>query len=80
MASLRYFVTRFSDDEDEFLAYGYIKDNRPVYRVNERELTLINGGKMRFPSCLKFLPYAEVEEMERMTKADFEAKYSVIES
>ena len=57
--------------DDGFLAFGEDPDNLPVYEVVgsvKRPTTLVNT-ELRFPACLRFMPYAEpVLDLTRITK------------
>ena len=57
---MAYWLTQFTDGDESFVAYGPDPDDMPVYEV-------LDEGHVwtpkRFPSCLKFMQYADVGEV-----------------
>ena len=74
MASERkvWFVA-FRDGDDSFIAYGRDLTHLPVFEVGEESHR--RTASMRFPSCTKFMPYADVSEPARMTLAQIRKRY-----
>ena len=66
------YVARFSDGPDRYVAYGQDKDYLPVFHVRSGAHV---KTMMRYPSCLKFLTYATVRALRRMTSAEIKQLY-----
>ncbi|MCY4421957.1 MAG: hypothetical protein OXC06_02685 [Acidimicrobiaceae bacterium] len=59
-------------DDDAFLAFGEDPQDLPVYRVtgSVKRPTSLSHTRLRFPGCLRFMPYAEpVLDLKRISKA-----------
>ena len=58
--------------DDAFLAFGEDPQDLPAYRVTgavKSPVSLVSTP-LRFPSCLRFMPYAEpVLDLKRISKA-----------
>ena len=67
---------RFRDGNNFFIAYGPDKWMMPVYRpgggVYHRRTV-----SMRFPSCMKFMPYATGGDISRVTRARIRRHYGL---
>lgn len=66
--------TEFQDADKVFVACGTEQDDRPVFRLND-------DGKyeerplMRYPGCLKFMPYATVYKDVLLSRKKANARY-----
>lgn len=50
---------RFKNGDQEFLAIGENRDLMEVYRLESGRVV---RTRTSFPNCLKFMPYAEIDE------------------
>ena len=65
---------RWKNGDDSLAAIGVRNDRMPVYRENGARL---RRTKMSFPSCLRFMPYAEiVEDWHRVSRRETQARIS----
>ena len=68
----RDYVARFFDGRERYVAYGHDKDYLPVFHVRSGDHV---ATPMRYPSCLKFMPFATVRAMRRMRREDVHRLY-----
>lgn len=70
------FTVTYGDDGDAeiILSFGGEDDDTPVFRVR-RTGHHTQTVSMRFPSCLKFMPYAVVGEMVRVSRKFIEDNF-----
>ena len=66
------YVARFFDGPTWYVAYGQDKEYLPVFHVRSGDHV---KTMMRYPSCLKFMPFATVRTMRRMTRAEIHRLY-----
>ena len=64
------------DDTDKFVAIGRDMDRMRVYRWTG---FMLSETQMRFPGCLRFMPYAEDKGAARMTLDQVRDKYGPME-
>ncbi len=50
---------KFNNGDQEFVAIGDNRNDMDVYRIAANEAVKTN---ISFPNCLKFMPYAEIDE------------------
>ena len=67
------FVNGEGDEADRFVAYGRDELQMPVYTVGEG--VHYETVSMNFPSCLKFMPDADVGEMRDVSAAFIRRRY-----
>ena len=61
-------------DADRYIAYGEDRDSMPVYLLSysgSKHYTT----KLRFPSALKFFPYADGSEIQRVDREVIAERY-----
>lgn len=71
----KYYVQPFREGTVRYVAYGANPYKLPVYERTPKDKRHYMALSMSFPSCLHFLPEAELAEEERLTKAEIVAKY-----
>ena len=62
-----YWLTRFKDGPETYIAYGSDPDRLPVFHVRSDSHV---RTMMFFPGCLRFIPYADVGELGQMEAED----------
>ena len=70
-------MVEFRDGGQLYEAHGRDRDSMPVFAV-------LYGGrfrtKMRFPSCLSFMTYADVGDMKRVDSKAIERRFGPVAS
>ena len=67
------YVARFFDGTAKrYVAYGRDKMYLPVFAIRSGDHV---KTRMRYPSCLRFLPYATVRPMLRMDSKEIARRY-----
>ena len=71
----RVWLVEFQDNDCKYMAYGRNKYSMPVsaVRVSTRTRT-----RMRFPSCLKFLTFANVGGLRRVEREEIGEIYGPV--
>ena len=65
----------FEDDENQYIAAGFDPLGLPVYEITgERRL---EKTRMLYPSCLKFLPGADVGKPSTATREEWRARFDL---
>ena len=64
----------FCNSDDVFVACGTDEDDRPFFHLNEDGKYKVRP-LMRYPECLKFMPYATVGRDTRLTQAEISSKF-----
>ena len=65
----RVWLVEFQNGDNEYIAYGHNRDSMPVFEVG---VDYCFQNRMKFPHCLKFMPYAEVGPIERIETYELE--------
>lgn len=65
---------RFRNSDDVFVACGPDEDDRPVFYLNADGKYKVRP-LMKYPECLKFMPYAPVGMDTRLTQVEISSKF-----
>ena len=69
-------LAKFTDSDEMFIAVGRDQIEMRTFTVDtEGEKLIISPLPMLFPSCLRFMPYAEVTFLEQVPKKEIEEEY-----
>ena len=68
------YVARFSNGSDSrYVAYGRDETDMPVFSILPDRVHV--KTRMRYPMCLRFMPYATMRPMVRMDSKEIERRY-----
>ena len=67
------YLVEFVDGDDSFVAFGDDPWHLPVYKKTDVGLKRL---EMKYPSCVRFMPYADEGPIETISRNELFTRYS----